>query len=220
MPDYQATTARSIEHDVAPRDGLTAEQVFELERSRADRADRRRPQARTGLRDRLLGRSQRTQAAAAADRPLPHHLRGLGAAGCVTLVARHTLIGRRLIDYLVVAPSGLYVVEERSWTGQVAVSGDRLFVDGRHRSGVPESVKRTAEAVHQVLADELSPVGLAPKPVLLLPAAEAGLEASEAQGMLVIGRHGLLRHLRRAEPVMGRDTVVRLALAADRLLER
>lgn len=216
MQEHPVAT-RTVEPGKWVEDGLTAQQSFERERARAAA---RRPSLRSTIGS-LIGSVARRQAdpSSITGPALPRHLEGVEQAGCVVLHQLRTLIGGIRVDHLVVAPAGIFAVEDRPWRGQVAVSGDSLYVDGRLRSGVPESAHRTAEAVQRTLSDELAPLGVTVTPVLCLPTGDASWQTWNVQGVTVVSGRGLARHLRRAQPVMGRDTVVRLALAADRLFE-
>lgn len=196
---------------------LSAQQLFERERAQVARFPASSLSGLARALARLAGPTDRPASSPA--QPEPRHLHGLAQHGAVTLHARRTSSGRRLVDHLVVAPSGIYVVEDRPWPGQVGPSGELLYVDGRLRSGVPESVQRTAQAVRQALGDELEPLGLGVSPVLCLPAAGEAWQPVTIQGVAVFTGRTFVRHVRQAEPLLGRDTVVRLALAADRLLE-
>ncbi|HWH36445.1 MAG TPA: nuclease-related domain-containing protein [Candidatus Limnocylindrales bacterium] len=215
MHDQPAAT-RHIEAGAAADDGLSAQQRFELERVRASAVpattiDR--------LRALLAGRTPGVAAPSRRTVPPARHLEGIEAVGGVMLGGLRTSYGRRRIDHLVIAPSGIYAVEDRPWRGQVAVTAEELYVDGRLRAGVPEGALRTAAGVQQSLAEELAPFGLVVTPVIALPGAETAWRSWQVQGVLVVCGRGLSRLVRQRPGLMGVDTVVRLALAADRLLE-
>jgi hypothetical protein len=212
----QPVAARTAEPGKWVEDGLTAQQRFERERARTVSAHRTPLTLLQRLAGAVVRRGTRADAAAAA---VPRHLEGLEQAGCVVLHDVRTLIGGARTEHLVVAPAGIYTVEVRPWRGQVAVVRDELYVDGRLRSGVPESLHKTASAVQRALAEELAPVGASVSPVLCLVSNESSWRAWKVQEVTVVTGRGLARHLRQAPPVMGRDTIVRVALAADRLLE-
>ena len=220
MHDHRAASG-PIERDDMPADGLSAQQRFELERSSGHPLQ---PLSRALLRLGGLVAPHREAAINGSGRsvaaPLPRHLEGLPAAGGVLLGARLTPVGRRRIDHLLIAPAGVYAVEERPWRGQVQVAGGDLFVDGRQRAGVADGVAATAAAVEQALAEELGALGLRVTPVIWLAAAETSLQVWRVGEVVVTCGRGLLRHVRSAPPLLGSDTVVRVALVADRLLER
>jgi hypothetical protein len=223
MQDHPAA-AGHLEPGAWAQAGLSAQQLFEVERaSEVGRAG--------GPVDRLLrllpwsgrhpavGGRPATAASGECSLGADRHLHGLEAAGGVTLNGLRTPSGRRRVDHLIVAPSGIYAVEDRAWRGQVAVTDDQLYVDGRRRAGVPEGTLRTASAVSATLADELAPAGPGVTPVICLPGTDAAWRTWQVQGVIVVCGRGLGRMVRERPAVMGADTVVRLALVADRLLE-
>jgi hypothetical protein len=213
MHDHPAAT-RHLEPGTHAEGSTSAQRRFELERSEADAGALG---AAAWLRARLpFGRQPAREATPTA---IPRHLEGLEAIGCVTLEALRTPSGRRRVDHLVVAPSGIYSIEDRPWRGQVAVADDSLYVDGRLRAGVPEGALRTSGLVQSALGEELAPFGLGITPVICLPDAETAWRSWQVQGVLVVCGRSLARVIRQRPLVMGADTVVRLALAADRLLE-
>jgi hypothetical protein len=223
MQDQPAATGH-IDAGAQIQAGLTTQRRFDIER--ASEADHKaRPVGRLlGLLPRF-GRSPAAGAVPAADDDgecpviAGRHLHGLIVAGGVILSGLRTPVGRRRIDHLIVAPSGIYSVEDRPWRGQVSVTEEELYVDGRLRAGVPEGALRTAAAVQALLADELAPVGLSVSPVIALPGADAAWREWQVQGVNVVCGRGLARMVRQRPGLMGSDTVVRLALAADRMLE-
>jgi hypothetical protein len=223
MRDHSATTR--AHRQSSPVGETTAQQLFEQARADSARDAFKGPFRRSlgAVVDALSRQPPRGAAAHAgpgATGAVPRHLRGLERLGCVILHDLRVPMSRRLVDHLVVAESGLYVIEVRSWSGQVSVSDQQLFVDGRLRAGVPEAVRETALSVQAALEDELAAFATPVEPVLCLPAAQAELSILTVGGVTILPGNGMARHLRRAPASMGRDTVVRLALAADRLLER
>lgn len=215
MQDHQAA-ARALRAGGRAEDGLSAQRLFERERALEALA---RPIGGSALHRALGAVRRRPDARKTAALPaLPRHLEGLEQTGCVTLHDVRPSIGRFHVDHLVVAPAGIFAIEDRPWRGQVSVSGDLLYIDGRLRPGVTDEARELAARVQQPLADELSPLGVAVTPVICVPTGDAPWQVWTVQGVLVVAGRGLARHLRRAAPIMGRDTVVRVALVADRLL--
>lgn len=215
MHDHHAAT-RALKAGRWTEEGLSAQQLFERGR---DLEALSRPAGQSALRRALGAVVRRREAEHDTARPaLPRHLAGLEGAGCVTLHDLRASLGRVRVDHLVVAPAGVFVVDDRPWRGQVSVHGDALYIDGRRRYGVAETARDNAARVQQDLADELTSFGLGVTPVICLPTSEVPWQVLSVQGVLVAAGRGLVRHLRQAPAVMGRDTVVRVALAADRLL--
>ena len=148
------------------------------------------------------------------------HFDALVDYGFVVLENRHLLPAHSRIDNLVVGPSGVFVVERKTWAGQVVTTSDAVFVDGRERVLAGESVQRSAVAFEKALDYELKPLGVSVKAALLLENASNKQFEATVGKVLVGGSRGLPKLIRgRGEPVLGPETIVRLAVAADRLLE-
>ena len=180
------------------------------------------PVAVRGLRG-LFGRSapaaREDEGAAAGDWDASQ-FRWLIEHGFVVLERRALPSARVVIDNVLIGPSGVFVVERKSWPGQISTTTDSIYVDGRQRPSTTDAVLRATTALEQTLAHELKPVGATVRPALLFE--EAANKAFEATfGKVIIGGpRGLAKAIRgTGEPILGPETVVRLALAADRLLE-
>jgi len=140
--------------------------------------------------------------------------------GFVVLENRRLLGAHARIDNLVVGPSGVFVVERKTWAGQVVTTTDSIFVDGRERVGPTDDVVRASAVFEQTLDYELKPLGIAVRPALLLENASNKQFEATVGKVIVGGTRGLPKLIRgRAEPVLGPETIVRLAVAADRLLD-
>jgi hypothetical protein len=148
------------------------------------------------------------------------HFDALVDHGFVILENRVLASARARIDNLLVGPSGVFVVERKSWPGQLVTTSDAVFVDGRQRIAATDHVLRAAAAFERTFDYELKPLGVTVRPALLFEnAMNRHFEAGVGK-VLVGGTRGLPRLIRgRAEPILGPETIVRLAVAADRLLE-
>lgn len=149
----------------------------------------------------------------------PSRLANLVDHGFIVLDERGHSFKRAWIDHLVIGPTGIFAVENKPWAGQLAVAEGELFIDGRLRSGATDQVVHAAGAITEVLRHELKPVGVTVRPVLCFSRATPPWFKSEVDGVLVTNGRALIRALREEQPTLGPETVVRLALAADRLLE-
>ena len=110
---------------------------------------------------------------------------------------------RANIDHVVVGPTGVYVVETKSWSGAVRLRGGAIRIAGR-RSAVIDQVQREADAVAVAVP------GTQVTPIVCVHRADLPLRALEVDGVRVVGPKGLLSRLR--------EGPVRLALAdIDRL---
>ena len=146
-------------------------------------------------------------------------LDALADYGYVILDDRHVASAHAAVDHLVVGPSGVYVVDRQSWTGQISTSSDTIYVDGRQRSGATDPVLRATSAVEQVLGHELKPLGAQVYPVITIEGAtNRGFEGAIGKVTLATTR-SVAKIIRAGQPTLGPETVIRLSLAADRLLD-
>ena len=168
----------------------------------------------------IIGRSPAVFTLSPPDNASVGHFDALVDFGFVILENRRMGLGRIAVDNLIVGPSGVFVVERKHWSGQLMTTADSVFVDGRQRVGATDDVVRVAAALDEALDYELKPLGVAVRPAMLFEfATNKQLEATVGK-VLMGGTRGLPRLIRgRAEPVLGPETIVRLAVAADRLLE-
>lgn len=145
---------------------------------------------------------------------------GLVELGFVVLEDRGLSAARVAIDNVLIGPWGVFVVERKAWSGHLALTSDAIYVDGRQRPDATVAVLRATRAFEQTLAHELKPVGATVRPAMLFENATNKTVEGAVDKVLVGGTRGLPKLLRgTAEPVLGPETIVRLALAADRLLE-
>lgn len=145
---------------------------------------------------------------------------GLVELGFVVLEDRHLPHARAVMDNVLVGPSGVFVVERKAWAGHLAITDDLIYVDGRQRMGSTDAILRATKAFEQTMAHELKPVGATVRPAMLFENAANKTVEGAVDKVLVGGTRGLPKLLRGSgEPVLGPETIVRLALAADRLLE-
>ena len=146
-------------------------------------------------------------------------LAGLIDYGYVVLDDRQVASAHVAFDHLVVGPSGVFVVDRNAWPGQISTSSDSIYIDGRMRTGATDAVLRANAAVEQVLGHELKPLGTGVRPVLSIDlATNRGFEATVGKVALTASR-SVAKTIRAGQPTLGPETVVRLALAADRLLD-
>jgi hypothetical protein len=175
-----------------------------------------------GLRG-FFGRSSTARSDAGAEAPNDwdsNHFRWLIEHGFVVLENRALPSARVAMDNVLIGPSGVFVVERKNWPGQISTTTDSIYVDGRQRPTATETVERATAALEQTLAHELKPAGATVRPAMLFEgAANKAFEASFGK-VIIGGPRGLSKAIRgTGEPVLGPETVVRLAMAADRLLE-
>lgn len=146
-------------------------------------------------------------------------LLGLIEHGFVVLEDRRLSFARVRIDNVAIGPTGIFVIEFKPWPGQLAVADDELYVDGRARTAATEGIQRARTAVEGALAHELKPVGVPVLAVLCFEHASPAWFKSAVKGVTITNGRALGRAIREGQHILGPETVVRLALAADRLLE-
>ncbi len=160
-----------------------------------------------------------TPSASLADAQNASALDALADYGYVILDDRHVASAHAAVDHLVVGPSGVFVVDRQAWTGQISASSDTIYVDGRQRSGATDEVLRATTAVEQVLGHELKPLGAQVHPVIAIEGAtNRGFEGVIGRVTLATTR-SVTKAIRAGQPTLGPETVIRLSLAADRLLD-
>ncbi len=206
----------------------SAQAIFDWQSSRDGHLSRRQVAAapappQTALR-RLFGRKDRTdefdEPEWAPANASVGHFDALVEFGFVVLEDRALPAARARIDNLVIGPSGVFVIERKAWAGQVMTTSDSVFVDGRERIGATDEAVRAAGALEQTLDYELRPLGVTVKPAVLFEGAANKQFDGAIDKVVVGGIRGLPKAIRgRGEPVLGPETIVRLAVAADLLLE-
>jgi hypothetical protein len=214
---------RPIAHDAS------TQAIFDWESSRDHRAVPRRDPARVpavGLRG-VFGRFLARPNALAADfdevaqpRGPMGYFDGLVEHGFVELEDRSLPSARVVIDSLLIGPSGVFVVERKAWAGHISTAGDAIYVDGRMRINAPDQVLRAATALEQTIDFELKPLGTGVRSAIVFENAANKTFEGTLGKVLVGGTRGVPKLIRgNAEPILGPETIVRLALTADRLLE-
>lgn len=219
---------------IQPTADASTTAIFEWERSRDRRGwvspERTAGADRGGLFGRLgrgLRRPNSTRqssagagpSATAAAQTVPSGLQSLVDFGFVVLDNRSVMSARALVDHLVVGPTGIFVVDQKPWPGQMSVSGEHLYVDGRMRTGVTDDVTRATAAVQDILGHELKPFGAQVRSVIVFDSATNPSFEATIGKVAMAARRSAAKVIRTGQPTLGPETVVRLALAADRLLD-
>jgi hypothetical protein len=105
-------------------------------------------------------------------------LDSLGSAGVRAVHDRSVPGSDANHDHLVAAPSGIYVIDAKNWSGTVSTSGSRLWQNDRNRDEVVDAAMAQA-AVVQRLVDDLRPPRPIPVRALVCFAGDAHLGRPE-----------------------------------------
>ena len=119
----------------------------------------------------------------------------LEAEGFVVLHDRRKAGSSANIDHVVVGPTGVFIVETKSYSGPLSIQGDDVYVGGRRRTDIVHQAKTEAEVVRTIL--EIAGEKLPVTPILCVHRAELPLLRAEVQGIRVVNDRGLIRLLRR-----------------------
>ncbi len=205
---------RPIVHDGS------AQSIFEWLRAR-DRGEAH-PPLLGGLRG-MFGRSAPTPTSAVNEGQTDWQMDpfdGLVESGFVALDRRNLPAARVTMDNVLIGPPGVFVVERKPWPGQMSTTTDSIYVDGSQRPSATDGIAHAAVALEQTLAHELKPLGATVRAALLLENASNKTFVGTVGKVAVGGPRGLPKQIRgTSDPILGPETIVRLALAADRLLE-
>jgi hypothetical protein len=145
-------------------------------------------------------------------------LEPLRAEGFAVLHDRRIPGSRANIDHIVIGPPGVFVVETKSFGGQLKVRGNEVYVAGRRKTAMVEEAKREALAVQVALAPELEALGIGVVPVICVHRASLPWFGSSAGGVRIVSGKELVKRLRKADPWLEPNAVAQLAnAAADRL---
>ncbi len=97
------------------------------------------------------------------DSSLQHRL----IEGAVVLTDRRVPGTKSNIDHIVIAPSGVWIIDSKKWNGKIKYKAEsmmsvnmRLFVGGKDRTSAVESIYGLVIPVAQVMKDRSVPVAL------------------------------------------------------------
>jgi hypothetical protein len=117
-------------------------------------------------------------------------LAALESEGYRVLHDRRIPGSRANIDHIVIGPSGVFVVETKSYAGAVQVKRGELLVAGRRRTEIIDQVWREASVVGDILPD------VEVTPLVCIHRADLPLRRVELDGVRLVGGKGLIRRLR------------------------
>ena len=119
------------------------------------------------------------------------------------------------IDHVVIGPTGVFVIETKSWQGKVKIRGKDIWVDGRKRSEVVDQVLAEASAVQAALGDVLTVLETPIVPLICVHRADLPLFGSRCRGVPLLTSRGLVRAVERGGRRLDEATVADLAKLAE-----
>jgi hypothetical protein len=137
---------------------------------------------------------------AEGERAVGARLDALGGHGVLTLHDRRMPGSRANIDHIVVARSGIVVVDSKNHAGKVVVTRSGLTIAGRRCDGMVPGVQRQVAVVRQTLADQQLPPDLV-RGVLCFTRADLPWLRPAPGGVHLLNRKGLARELCRPGPL-------------------
>ena len=182
--------------------------------------------AAAGLGAALIGaghqRRPRPARAPAPDRAIVAALLGpLERLGYVVLRDRGLAGTRGVLDYLVVGPTGVWILTARQLAGAVSVEGDAVAHDGAPLDALLVRCRRDAAAVRRLLRRHPAVATSAVHPVLWVHGAavhRAWGSSPVVDGVRVCSERTLLRRITRPPEELDGVTVARLVRLLDRCL--
>ncbi|MEX0789259.1 MAG: nuclease-related domain-containing protein [Actinomycetota bacterium] len=145
------------------------------------------------------------------------HLTGLEQAGFIVRHDRRVPGYGGNVDHIAIGPTGVWVIETKSYRGRVEVHGDRLEVNGQRRDGTVDQVYKEAIAVQIALGDRLSSLAVTVVPVLCFHRAKLGWTEKAVRGVRILDGRGLARVLRVGDRRLSEEQIQSLAAEVDRL---
>ncbi len=196
--------------------GESAQREFEQRRDKRQKRVRDRHPRLGGLILALSDEPQSTTAwakGAKGERKLGEALDKLRSEQIVVLHDRQLPGSRANIDHIVVAPSGIFVIDAKRYTGKVELrtSGsifrpgpNLLYVGGRNQTKLVEAMGRQVDAVAGVLAPVVITLDAPIRPALCFVDAEWGLfdKPMTLQGVRISGPKSLATTIRNPGPLM------------------
>jgi hypothetical protein len=145
------------------------------------------------------------------------YLAGLEAAGFIVRHDRRVPGYGGNVDHIAIGPTGVWVIETKSYRGGVEVYGDRLEVNGQPRDKIVDQVYKEAVALQIALGDRLSSIGITVSPVLCLHRAKLGWFEKSVRGVRIVDGRRLVQLLRKGETRLDDEAVQSLAMEVDRM---
>lgn len=154
---------------------------------------------------------------AEGERKTASYLAGLEEAGFIVRHDRRVPGYGGNVDHIAVGPTGVFVIETKSYRGRVEVYGDRLEINDQPRDRIIDQVYKEAVAVQIALGDRLSSLGLTVTPVLCLHRAKLGWTDKSVKGVRIVDGRSLAKLVRSGESRLSAAQIEGLASELDKL---
>lgn len=154
---------------------------------------------------------------AEGERKTASYLAGLEATGFIVRHDRRVPGYGGNVDHIAIGPTGVWIIETKSYRGRVEVYGDRLEVNDQPRDRIVDQVYKEAVALQVALGAALSSLGVTVSPVLCLHRAKLGWFEKSVRGVRIVDGRGLVKLLRGGDPRLSDEQVQTLASEVDRL---
>ncbi len=154
---------------------------------------------------------------AEGERKTASYLAGLEQAGFIVRHDRRVPGYGGNVDHIAIGPTGVWVIETKSYRGRVEVYGDRLEVNDQQRDRIVDQVYKEAVAVQIALGDRLTQLGVTVIPVLCLHRAKLGWTEKSVKGVRIVDGRGLAKLVRSGRERLTSDEISGLAADIDRL---
>jgi hypothetical protein len=157
---------------------------------------------------------------AEGERRTASHLSGLEEAGFIIRHDRRVPGYGGNVDHIAIGPTGVWVIETKSYRGGVEVYGDRLEVNGQRRDRAVDQVYKEAVAVQIALGDRLTSLAVTVVPVLCFHRAKLGWTEKAVRGVRILDGRRLANVLRVGDRRLSEEQIQSLAAEVDRLFPR
>ena len=175
----------------------------EAARAAADKANRLRAQAQ-----RLEQVAEAYEKGERGEQHLERLAEPLAANGCHLLSDRCVPGKESNIDFLLVGPAGVFVIDAKNWSGDLRVDGSVLRQNGRRRQEETERVRSQADVVSGVLMQAGAAENAVPVHSVLAFVGEAGVGgAAVCDGVHVVDGTELVGFVRSFDPTLRTEHV-------------
>ena len=143
------------------------------------------------------------------------YLKPLQTCGYFVLNDRSVPGRKDNIDHIVVGPTGIFVIESKSYTGRLWRRGGELFINRRKCTFIVNQAIAEARAVERALAVELGPVDVEVMPILCVHRAKMPWRPLVVDGVPIFSGSQVARWIAGGQTVLTPAGAERLAWRLD-----